>query len=113
MRGRLACGARADSLRPRFRPGRRSRVGVYGFYEAVDFSRGAQEIVGSWMAHHQGMSLLAAAEVLCGRPVQQAFHAEPQVRATERLLEERVPRTIVPDRVVQPRVVWPEETAAA
>ena len=92
---------------------RRGATGTYGFYEAIDFSRGTQEIVGSWMAHHQGMSLLAAAEVLCGRPVQQAFHAEPQVRATERLLEERVPRTIVPDKVTQPRVLWPEETAAA
>jgi hypothetical protein len=64
------------------------------------------------MAHHQGMSLLAAAELLCGAPLQQAFHAEPQVRATERLLEERVPRTIVPDKTESPCVVWPEESAA-
>jgi hypothetical protein len=86
--------------------------GAFGFYEALDYSRGAVELAESWMAHHQGMSLLAAAELLCGAPLQQAFHAEPQVRATERLLEERVPRTIVPDKAESPCVFWPEESAA-
>jgi cyclic beta-1,2-glucan synthetase len=86
--------------------------GAFGFYEALDYSRGTVELADSWMAHHQGMSLLAAAELLCGAPLQKAFHAEPQVRATERLLEERVPRTIVPDKAEAPCVVWPEESAA-
>jgi hypothetical protein len=86
--------------------------GAFGFYEALDYSRGTVELVESWMAHHQGMSLLAAAELLCGAPLQTAFHAEPQVRATERLLEERVPRTIVPDKTEAPCVVWPEESVA-
>jgi hypothetical protein len=64
------------------------------------------------MAHHQGMSLIAAADVLLGSPLQHAFHSEPHVRATERLLDECVPATIVPDKPVIPRVWWPEEPAA-
>jgi len=87
-------------------------VGTYGFFEAIDYSQAMPAVVRSWMAHHQGMSLLAAAEILCGHPLQNAFHAEPQVRATERLLEERLPRTVMPDKPQAPCVVWPEESAA-
>jgi hypothetical protein len=87
-------------------------VGSYGFFEALDYSRGTPELVRSWMSHHQGMSLLAAAEVLLGDRLKDAFHSEAQVRATERLLEERVPRTVVPDKTAPPYVLWPEESAA-
>jgi len=99
------CAAALANLRAL---GRLGCVGSYGFHEAIDFSRGTPEIVWSWMAHHQGMSLVAAAEVLFGHPTQQAFHAEPRVRATERLLDECVSRTIVPDKPEAPRVYWPE-----
>jgi hypothetical protein len=44
-----------------------------------------------WMAHHQGMSLLAIVNLLFDNPLQQYFHAEPQALATELLLHERVP----------------------
>lgn len=73
-------------------------LGVYGFYEAIDFTasrlpEGKQfEIVACWMAHHQGMSLLAMTNVLHDAPMQRRFHAEPLVQATERLLHERFPR---------------------
>jgi cyclic beta-1,2-glucan synthetase len=87
-------------------------AGAFGLFEAIDYSRGRPEIVRSWMAHHQGMSLLAVAEVLFGHRLQRAFHAEPHVRATERMLEERVPLTNVPDTIELPRVLWPEESAA-
>jgi cellulose synthase/poly-beta-1,6-N-acetylglucosamine synthase-like glycosyltransferase len=87
-------------------------VGPYGFFEALDYSRGHPELVRSWMSHHQGMSLLAVAEVLLGDRLKDTFHSEPQVRATERLLEERVPRTVVPDKAGLPRVLWPEESVA-
>jgi len=50
------------------------------------------EIVKCWMAHHQGMNMLALANVLLGAPMQRRFHAEPLVQATERLLHERFPR---------------------
>lgn len=57
------------------------------------------------MAHHQGMSLLAAANVLCDSAMQRRFHAEPRVAAMERLLHERQPRELpyeeIPDAMAE------------
>ncbi len=75
-------------------------VGAYGFFESADFTPGRIgsakpfEIVRSWMAHHQGMSLGSAASVLCNSSMQRRFHAEPMVGATERILQERMPRLL-------------------
>ena len=75
-------------------------IGTYGFYEAIDYGpkmtlhRKRFTLVRSWMAHHQGMCLLSAANVLCDSSIQRRFHAEPQVAATERILHERA---IVPE----------------
>jgi cyclic beta-1,2-glucan synthetase len=67
-----------------------------GFYEAADYtaSRGRFRwsrcrIVRCWMAHHQGMSLLAMANLLCDNVVQRWFHADRRVQATELLLQEK------------------------
>jgi cyclic beta-1,2-glucan synthetase len=68
----------------------------YGFYESMDYSHGAgAEVVHSWMAHHQGMALLAVCNLLFDSPIQRYFHDEPQVLATERLLHERLPSTVI------------------
>jgi hypothetical protein len=73
-------------------------LGTYGFYEAGDFtasrvkSPSKFEIVRCWLAHHQGMSIMAVANVLCDSSSQRRFHAEPMVAATERLLHEKAPR---------------------
>jgi len=64
-------------------------VGEYGFYEAVDYIEPAPRIVRSWMAHHQGMSLLAVTNVLKNNVFQRWFHANPRVRAAEQLLHEK------------------------
>jgi cyclic beta-1,2-glucan synthetase len=71
-------------------------LGAYGYYEACDFtpssgSRQGGEIVRCWMAHHQGMTLVALANVLCDSSMQRHFHMEPMVAANERLLQEKVP----------------------
>ncbi len=77
----------------------RGWLGPYGYYEAVDFNSArlsaAQdcEPVKCWMAHHQGMILVAVANAMRAFSMQRRFHAEPAVTATERLLEERAPRT--------------------
>jgi len=65
-------------------------VGDYGFYEAIDYasSPGSAVVVREWMAHHQGMSLLAILNLLRGNIVQQWFHANPLVRSAELLLNE-------------------------
>ena len=64
-------------------------------------------VVRTFMAHHQGMTLVALANVLLGDPMVRRFHADPRVQATELLLQERVPREAA---ITQPRPV--EETRA-
>jgi len=74
--------------------------GRYGWYEALDYTpRRLPEgksvaVVRAYMAHHQGMSLVAIANTLRGRTMQTRFHANPIVQATELLLQERPPRDI-------------------
>ncbi len=65
-------------------------TGAYGFYEASDYTTTSQngELVREWMAHHQGMSLLAILNCLSDDVVQQWFHANPLVQSTELLLHE-------------------------
>ena len=73
-------------------------VGQYGFYEAIDYTpsrlpRGKKHAeVKSFMAHHQGMSLLAFSHALLNKPMQRRFMATPYLKATELLLQERTPK---------------------
>jgi len=87
--------------------------GAYGFYEALDYTasrlpegRGVA-IVRTYMAHHQGMLLVALANTLHEGVMRARFHAEPSVQATELLLQERTPRGVA---VARPRA---EEVKAA
>ncbi len=74
--------------------------GQYGFYEAIDFTparlpKGQTSVViKAYMAHHQGMSLVAIANIFKNEIMRDRFHAEPMVQATELLLQERIPRNI-------------------
>ena len=74
--------------------------GPYGWYEAVDYTparlpQGTKfEIVRTYMAHHQGMTIVALSNALHDGQMRARFHAEPIVQATELLLQERVPRDI-------------------
>ena len=73
---------------------------TYGYYEAIDFTRDRLEagqhaaIVKCFMAHHQGMSLLALANRLLQDIMPRRLHAEPMVRAAELLLQERFPQEL-------------------
>jgi cyclic beta-1,2-glucan glucanotransferase len=73
--------------------------GRFGFYESADYSNKNEpgmkdyELIRCWMAHHQGMSLLAVCNLLTQSSLQRWFHQEPQVMATELLLHEKVPFT--------------------
>ena len=75
--------------------------GVYGFYEALDYTGSrlpkgkTVAVIRAYMAHHQGMTLVAAANVLNDGAMQTRFHAEPIVKATELLLQERTPRDVL------------------
>ncbi len=72
--------------------------GRFGFHEAIDYTpsrqrrRESQALVRSYMAHHQGMSLLALASLLLDRPMQKRFASDPLFQATLLLLQERIPR---------------------
>jgi cyclic beta-1,2-glucan synthetase len=74
--------------------------GRYGWYEALDYTPGripegkSFAVVRAYMAHHQGMSLVAIANTLCGGKMRARFHAIPMVQATELLLQERPPRDV-------------------
>ncbi len=85
--------------------------GQYGFYEAVDYTtsrlpaeitkeesettgRKPGGVIRAYMAHHQGMSLVAFDNLLNGNPMPRRFHAELLVQATELLLQERIPRNV-------------------
>jgi cyclic beta-1,2-glucan synthetase len=73
-------------------------LGDYGFYEAIDYTparlprRQNNAIVRSFMAHHQGMSLLSISFYLLDKPMQKRFESETQFKATLLLLQERIPR---------------------
>lgn len=75
------------------------RCGPYGFYEAVDYTPSrlppgeTSVTVQSFMAHHQGMSLLALVNLLRDQPMQRRFMACPLLKAADLLLQERVPNT--------------------
>ena len=75
-------------------------LGRYGFYEALDYTpvrvpEGDHvAVVQAFMAHHQGMSIVAIADALFDGAMRTRFHAEPIVQATELLLQERAPRDV-------------------
>ena len=87
--------------------------GRYGFYEALDFTPARlpegqkQVVVRAYMAHHQGMTVVAIANSLLYGVMRTRFHAEPMIQATELLLQERTPRDVA---VAHPR---PEEVGVS
>ncbi|WP_134724814.1 GH36-type glycosyl hydrolase domain-containing protein [Paracoccus luteus] len=76
--------------------------GRYGFYDAVDFAPNRQHdpathsVVRNVMAHHHGMSIMAIANTVLDGIHRDRFHADPVVRASELLLQEKSPRDITP-----------------
>ncbi|MDP5133117.1 MAG: glycosyl transferase [Paraglaciecola sp.] len=73
----------------------------YGFFEAIDYtpsrlpSNAQPVIVQSFMAHHQGMTLIALLNTLQHGLMRSRFHREPMISACELLLQERVPRDVL------------------
>ena len=77
---------------------REGALARFGFYESIDYTpdrlpqNHRSVLVRAFMAHHQGMSLIALDNLLNRDVMRRRFHAEPLVQATELLLQERVPR---------------------
>ncbi|MCE5191584.1 MAG: hypothetical protein LLG08_07490 [Actinomycetia bacterium] len=86
---------------------RQGAEGRYGYFEAVDYTPGRvpagkeRAVVKAYMAHHQGMSLVALGNMLTHERMQERFHADPVIRSAELLLQERVPRRT---QLAQPHV---------
>jgi cyclic beta-1,2-glucan synthetase len=82
-------------------------LGTYGLFEALDSTperaleyapRGQSfAIVRSYMAHHQGMSLVALGNFLNARSMVERFHADPLMATGEVLLNERAPNVAPPE----------------
>ena len=72
----------------------------FGFYESIDYTperlppNKNQVIIRAFMAHHQGMILVALDNVLHDNIMQKRFHSEPIIQATALLLQERIPRGV-------------------
>ncbi|MEP7099702.1 MAG: glucoamylase family protein, partial [Burkholderiales bacterium] len=83
--------ARMEQLTPRAR---------YGFIEALDFSPGRQNDTGgftrvdTFMAHHQGMSIVAIANVLLDGTPRRWGMSNAHIEAVGSLLHERAPREV-------------------
>ncbi|WP_394752220.1 GH36-type glycosyl hydrolase domain-containing protein [Crenothrix sp.] len=80
-------------------------LGPFGFYEALDFTpvRLAENqrvaIVRCYMAHHQGMSLVAISNVVHDGIMRHRFHNTPLIEAADLLLQERIPANVDMDNV--------------
>jgi len=75
-------------------------AGRFGLFEAIDYTarrlpRGqAGVVIRSFMAHHQGMSLLALGNFLLDGRMQRRFESDPRFQATLLLLQERIPKAV-------------------
>ena len=79
--------------------------GRYGFYEALDYTPArlpegeSVATIHAFMAHHQGMTIVAIADALLDGAMRARFHAEPIIKAAELLLQERTPRDVAATRL--------------
>ncbi len=79
---------------------KRSARRRYGFIEAIDYSPSRQADndtftpVATFMAHHQGMTIVALANVLLGAPAQRWGMANAYIESVASLLHERAPREV-------------------
>jgi len=77
-------------------------LGRFGYYDAVDYTRTrlprdkSHAPVPVYMAHHSGMTFLSLAHALKDQPMQRRFMANPWLKSTELLLQERAPTQVEP-----------------
>jgi len=78
-------------------------LGTYGLFEALDLTPERTHdgksfaVVRSYMAHHQGMLLVALGNLLGERSMVERFHANPAVATGELLLNETAPDVAPPE----------------
>jgi cyclic beta-1,2-glucan synthetase len=71
-------------------------MGLYGLYEAIDFTthrllvNESSVVVREYMAHHQGMILMALANYFNKNKMVYRMHNDPRIQSVELLLQEQV-----------------------
>lgn len=84
--------------------------GPYGFYEAIDYTPERlpfglkSAVIKSFMAHHQGMSLLSLNNYFNDFIMQKRFHSDPVIRTAQLLLQEKVPANLVVTKETKERI---------
>jgi len=74
-------------------------LGHFGFFESIDYTPARlpigkdKAVVKTYMAHHQGMILVALGNYLCETSIADRIHMDPRIESTELLLQEQIPQT--------------------
>jgi cyclic beta-1,2-glucan synthetase len=75
----------------------RDIIGLYGVYESIDYTTErlpldeASALVSEYMAHHQGMILMAMVNFFHDDIMVRRMHSDPRIQSVELLLQEQVP----------------------
>ena len=75
----------------------RGMLGLYGMYEALDFTSEhlpageTSAVIHEYMAHHQGMILMAVANFFHKNVMVRRMDGDPRIQSAELLLQEQVP----------------------
>jgi len=74
-------------------------MGHFGFFESIDYTTSRlpvtkdKAVIKSYMAHHQGMIMVALANFLSPKAVTDRIHNDPRIKSSELLLQEQIPQT--------------------
>lgn len=72
--------------------------GLYGLYESIDFTTDrllvgdTSSVVHEYMAHHQGMILMALVNYFYKNKMVRRMHSDPRIQSVELLLQEQIPQ---------------------
>jgi cyclic beta-1,2-glucan synthetase len=85
-------------------------LGKYGFYEAIDYTpsrvkNSRKAVVKTYMAHHQGLILLSVNNMLNNNILRQRFNSNPEIEATNILLQERMPIQMIITKEKKEKIV--------
>jgi len=78
----------------------RNMIGMYGFYESIDFTTErlllgeSSAVVSEYMAHHQGMILMAMVNFFHDDIMVRRMRSDPRIQSVELLLQEQVPLAV-------------------
>jgi cyclic beta-1,2-glucan synthetase len=73
-------------------------LGHFGFFESIDYTLSRlpigqdKAVIKSYMAHHQGMIMVALSNYLNNGYIVNQIHNDPRIQSTELLLQEQIPQ---------------------